>query len=175
MDVLIQPDGKKIGFEFKVADALRMTKSLSIAQNKLGLYELLVVKPMGNRYPLEEKNCALPLAEKLELLHADSIDGHAACFFPMPLSLPFNKSSLQGRVLEFTFQTITHGQIGVDQTFSKKCHGFLEEDVEVRRALVTTSCTHAYIPAHGDIDFTVPLFDAFMRRAMPLEKGAIES
>ena len=28
-----------------------------------------------------------------------------------------------------------------------------------------------FSPAHGDIDFTVPLFDAFMRRAMPFEKG----
>jgi hypothetical protein len=37
--------------------------------------------------------------------------------------LPFNKSSLQGRELEFIFQTITHGQIAGDQTFSKKCHG----------------------------------------------------
>jgi hypothetical protein len=24
-----------------------------------------------------------------------------------------------------------------------------------------------YSPAHGDTDFTVPLFDEFMRRAMP--------
>jgi len=57
--------------------------------------------------------------------------------------LPFNKSSLQGRELEFIFQTITHGQIAGDQTFSKKCHELLEEVVGVRRALVTTSCTHA--------------------------------
>lgn len=26
-----------------------------------------------------------------------------------------------------------------------------------------------YSPTHGDLDFTVPLFDAFMRRAMNLE------
>ena len=43
--------------------------------------------------------------------------------------LPFNKSSLQGRELEFIFETITHGQIAGDQTFSKKCHGLLEEVV----------------------------------------------
>lgn len=29
-----------------------------------------------------------------------------------------------------------------------------------------------YSPAHGDTAFTVPLFDAFMRRIMPLEQGA---
>jgi dTDP-4-amino-4,6-dideoxygalactose transaminase len=57
--------------------------------------------------------------------------------------LPFNKSSLQGRELEFIFQTISNGQIAGDQTFSKKCHGLLEEVVGVQRALVTTSCTHA--------------------------------
>jgi dTDP-4-amino-4,6-dideoxygalactose transaminase len=57
--------------------------------------------------------------------------------------LPFNKSSLQGRELEFIFQTISNGQIAGDQIFSKKCHALLEEVVGVRRALVTTSCTPA--------------------------------
>lgn len=57
--------------------------------------------------------------------------------------LPFNKSSLQGRELEFIFQTISNGQIAGDQTFSKKCHGLLEEVICARKALVTTSCTHA--------------------------------
>ena len=57
--------------------------------------------------------------------------------------IPFNRSSLQGRELEFIFQTITAGQIAGDQTFSKKCHALLEQVLGVRRALVTTSCTHA--------------------------------
>ena len=57
--------------------------------------------------------------------------------------IPFNQSSLQGRELEFISQTIMHGQIAGDQTFSKKCHGLLEEVMGARRALVTTSCTHA--------------------------------
>jgi len=57
--------------------------------------------------------------------------------------IPFNKSSLQGRELEFIFQTISNGQIAGDQIFSKKCHALLEEVVGVRKALVTTSCTHA--------------------------------
>jgi dTDP-4-amino-4,6-dideoxygalactose transaminase len=61
----------------------------------------------------------------------------------MQICLPFNKSSLHGRELEFIFQTITQGQIAGDQIFSKKCHGLLEEVVGTRRALVTTSCTHA--------------------------------
>ena len=36
--------------------------------------------------------------------------------------IPFNRSSLQGRELEYIFQTITIGQIAGDQTFSRKSH-----------------------------------------------------
>ena len=70
LDLLIQPDGKRIGFEFKVADAPRMTKSLSIAQKDLGLDELLVVKPRGNGYPLEDKIRVVSLVEALEFCDA---------------------------------------------------------------------------------------------------------
>jgi predicted AAA+ superfamily ATPase len=65
LDLLIQPDGKRIGFEFKVADAPKMTKSLSIARNDLGLDELVVIKPRGNGYRLEENIQVMPLAEAL--------------------------------------------------------------------------------------------------------------
>ena len=41
----------------------------------------------------------------------------------------------------------------------------------VRSSLIRKGMT--YSPAHGDIDFTVPLFDAFMRRAMPMEKNLL--
>ncbi|MBL9145529.1 MAG: dTDP-4-amino-4,6-dideoxygalactose transaminase [Verrucomicrobiaceae bacterium] len=58
-------------------------------------------------------------------------------------AIPFNRSSLEGRELEYIFQTITIGQIAGDQTFSKKCHRMLEETLGVKKALVTTSCTHA--------------------------------
>jgi dTDP-4-amino-4,6-dideoxygalactose transaminase len=57
--------------------------------------------------------------------------------------IPFNRSSLEGRELEYIFQTITIGQIAGDQTFSRKCHALLEEVLGVQKALVTTSCTHA--------------------------------
>ena len=58
-------------------------------------------------------------------------------------AVPFNRSSLQGRELEYIFRTMTIGQIAGDQTYSKKCHAFLEQTLGVRRVLVTTSCTHA--------------------------------
>jgi dTDP-4-amino-4,6-dideoxygalactose transaminase len=57
--------------------------------------------------------------------------------------IPFNSSSLQGRELEHIFRTMTIGQIAGDQTYSKRCHAFLEQTLGVPRAMVTSSCTHA--------------------------------
>ena len=59
------------------------------------------------------------------------------------MDIPFNRSALEGRELEYISQTITIGQIAGDQTFSKKCQALLEAALGVRRALLTTSCTHA--------------------------------
>ena len=58
-------------------------------------------------------------------------------------SIPFNPSSLQGRELEHIFRTMTIGQIAGDQTYSKRCHAFLEQTLGVPKAMVTSSCTHA--------------------------------
>jgi len=57
--------------------------------------------------------------------------------------IPFNQSSLQGRELEHIFRTMTIGQIAGDQTYSKKCHALLQQSLQVQKAMVTTSCTHA--------------------------------
>jgi dTDP-4-amino-4,6-dideoxygalactose transaminase len=57
--------------------------------------------------------------------------------------IPFNRSSLLGREMEHIFQTMTVGQIAGDQTYSRKCHAFLEQTLDVPHAMVTTSCTHA--------------------------------
>jgi dTDP-4-amino-4,6-dideoxygalactose transaminase len=57
--------------------------------------------------------------------------------------IPFNRSSLLGRELEYIFKTMSVGQIAGDQAFSKKCHALLEQTLGVPKALVTTSCTHA--------------------------------
>jgi dTDP-4-amino-4,6-dideoxygalactose transaminase len=51
------------------------------------------------------------------------------------LDIPFNRSALEGRELEYIFQTITIGQIAGDQTFSKKCHKLLEETLGVHHLL----------------------------------------
>jgi dTDP-4-amino-4,6-dideoxygalactose transaminase len=58
-------------------------------------------------------------------------------------TIPFNRSSLQGRELDYIHQTIKVGQVAGDQMFSSKCQALLQESIGVRKALVTTSCTHA--------------------------------
>src|SRR5438132_8020860 len=57
--------------------------------------------------------------------------------------IPFNRSSVLGRELEYIFQTMTIGQIAGDRVYSKKCQALLERTLSVHKALVTTSCTHA--------------------------------
>ena len=59
------------------------------------------------------------------------------------IPVPFNRSSLLGKELEYIFRTMTIGQIAGDQMYSKKCQRLLEETLGVAKALVTTSCTHA--------------------------------
>jgi dTDP-4-amino-4,6-dideoxygalactose transaminase len=57
--------------------------------------------------------------------------------------IDFNRSSLQGRELDYIHETIQAGQVAGDQMFSRKCQELLQEALGVRKALVTTSCTHA--------------------------------
>ena len=57
--------------------------------------------------------------------------------------VPFNRSSLLGREQEYISQAMEIGQIGGDQTFTRKCQALLEEALGVPRVLLTTSCTHS--------------------------------
>jgi dTDP-4-amino-4,6-dideoxygalactose transaminase len=57
--------------------------------------------------------------------------------------IPFNRSSLQGRELDYIHETIKVGQVAGDQMFSRKCQKLLQDALGVGKALVTTSCTHA--------------------------------
>jgi dTDP-4-amino-4,6-dideoxygalactose transaminase len=59
------------------------------------------------------------------------------------ISIPFNRSSLVGRELEYIFKAMSVGQIAGDQTFAKKCQAMLESLLGCSRALLATSCTHA--------------------------------
>jgi len=58
-------------------------------------------------------------------------------------TIPFNRSSLQGRELEHIAETMNIGQIAGGQTYSKRCQELLEQVLGVPKAMVTTSCTHA--------------------------------
>jgi len=70
-----------------------------------------------------------------------AIDGAANRDGDAPI--PFNRSALMGRELEYIFAAMSIGQIAGDQAFTKRCHAQLEQMLGVGKALVTTSCTHA--------------------------------
>ncbi len=57
--------------------------------------------------------------------------------------IPFNKPFVAGDEFRYMAQAMERGHISGDGYFSKQCHGLLEESLGVRRALLTTSCTHA--------------------------------
>lgn len=58
-------------------------------------------------------------------------------------TIPFNRSSLQGNELAYIQETIAIGQIAGNQKFSLRCEKSLVNILGVKRALMTTSCTHA--------------------------------
>jgi uncharacterized protein len=68
LDLFLDLGGKRLGFEFKVDDAPRMTRSLGSACTDLKLDRLYVVTPRGKPYPLTEDVEAIPLGELLRKL-----------------------------------------------------------------------------------------------------------
>jgi dTDP-4-amino-4,6-dideoxygalactose transaminase len=59
------------------------------------------------------------------------------------ITIPFNKPSIVGNELEYIADAVRSGQISGDARYTKKCHMLLETDLGVKKALLTTSCTHA--------------------------------
>ncbi len=57
--------------------------------------------------------------------------------------IPFNRASLAGNEFRYIFQALENGHISGDGGFTKRCHEFLEKELGVGKALLTTSCTHA--------------------------------
>jgi predicted AAA+ superfamily ATPase len=68
LDALLFKGGKRIGIEFKLADAPKPTKSMQTAIEDLGLDHLWIVYPGKHVYPLHEKISVTPLAEIPESL-----------------------------------------------------------------------------------------------------------
>jgi len=59
------------------------------------------------------------------------------------IKVDFNKPVTVGNEFEYMRQAIENVKISGDGVFTKKCHDFLESELGVRKALLTTSCTHA--------------------------------
>ena len=59
------------------------------------------------------------------------------------IKVDFNRPVILGRELEYIKQAIDNGHISGDGPFTKKCHAFLENELGIPKALLTTSCTHA--------------------------------
>ena len=79
-------------------------------------------------------------------------------------TIPFNLPYFSGKEFEFIQQAIGNWRLSGDGTFTQRCHAFLEKELAVAKALLTTSCTHALEMAAllldfkaGD-DFIVPSF-----------------
>jgi dTDP-4-amino-4,6-dideoxygalactose transaminase len=94
----------------------------------------------------------------------------------MTYTIPFNRSCLAGKELEYIQQALRNGQTSGDGPFTRRCHQLLEQMLGAPKVLLTTSCTHALEMSallldlkEGD-EFIVPSFtfvsttNAFMLR-----------
>jgi dTDP-4-amino-4,6-dideoxygalactose transaminase len=59
------------------------------------------------------------------------------------IKIPFNKPYMTGRELWYIAQAHSNGHLAGDGAFTKKCHGWLEEHCQTKKALLTHSCTAA--------------------------------
>ncbi|MDK2081923.1 dTDP-4-amino-4,6-dideoxygalactose transaminase [Aliarcobacter butzleri] len=57
--------------------------------------------------------------------------------------IPFNKPPYTGNEEKYVIESMKSSKISGDGDFTKKCHKWFEEKLECKKALLTTSCTHA--------------------------------
>jgi dTDP-4-amino-4,6-dideoxygalactose transaminase len=57
--------------------------------------------------------------------------------------IPFNRPTLTGDESEYLSECVRIGKFSGDGSFTKKCHLWMQESLSCRKALLTTSCTHA--------------------------------
>jgi dTDP-4-amino-4,6-dideoxygalactose transaminase len=57
--------------------------------------------------------------------------------------IPFNRPALAGNEWKYLAEAVRLGQISGDGFYTRQCHDLLERELGVRKALLTTSCTHA--------------------------------
>ena len=61
----------------------------------------------------------------------------------MSFSIPFNRPCLSGNEYKYIAQAIANGHASGDGPFTRLCNQLLERELQVPKALLTTSCTHA--------------------------------
>jgi dTDP-4-amino-4,6-dideoxygalactose transaminase len=59
------------------------------------------------------------------------------------IKIPFNKPCFVGGEIDYMIQAVKNGYISGDGPFTKKCEALLQQSIDVRKVLLTTSCTHA--------------------------------
>ncbi len=57
--------------------------------------------------------------------------------------IPFNKAYVSGQEYMYMADAVRAGHISGDGAFTQKCHTFFETSLGIKKALLTTSCTHA--------------------------------
>ena len=57
--------------------------------------------------------------------------------------IPFNKAPLTGNEEKYILESIKNSKISGDGEFTKRCHKWFEKKLNCKKALLTTSCTHA--------------------------------
>lgn len=78
--------------------------------------------------------------------------------------LPFNKPPFIGKEFNYMHQAIENNKICGDGEFTRKCNYWLERQFNIKKALLTTSCTHALemaallINIHLDDEVIAPSF-----------------
>src|ERR1700678_2241273 len=61
----------------------------------------------------------------------------------MTFRIPFNRATFTGNEQRYMSEAVQNGHISGDGPFTKRCHELLQEELGARKALLTTSCTHA--------------------------------
>ena len=57
--------------------------------------------------------------------------------------IPFNKPYLTGKETDYIKQAVHSGKISGNGIFTHKCQNFFEKKYDIKKALLTTSCTDA--------------------------------
>ena len=57
--------------------------------------------------------------------------------------IQFNKPPFTGNEEKYVLEAMTSSKISGDGKFSKRCHKWFEEELQCKKTLLTTSCTHA--------------------------------